>query len=235
MNDLGSQVQNAVISPVVHATREMLGIDVVLLPVPRREKGPTFKGWNATTIDRMDDSEYLAQFANSNIGVLLGRVSGNLCSIDIDSDEDFGSFLELNPQLAATLQTRGSRGGNIWVKILGDYPALTPIKHADGTKWGEFRSDGGQTIVHGVHPNGMAYQRLVDARPIEMEFDEINWPETLSLPWTDRDYDELVKKEGEPFTFGANDSVRFNEPAIVEKLVRERTTLYESDEGAFYQ
>jgi hypothetical protein len=130
----------------------------------------------------------------------LGKASGNLCSIDVDSDDDFTSFLELNPKLAATLQTRGSRGGNIWIRVPGDYPALTKIKKLDNSSWGEFRSDGGQTIIQGIHPNGTSYKRLVDAQPIEIQFDAIKWLENVVLPWTDRDYDELVEKEGEPFS-----------------------------------
>jgi RHS repeat-associated protein len=37
------------------------------------------------------------------------------------------------------------------------------------------------------------------------------------------------------FPGAEGDAVRFNEPAIVEKFLRERITLYETDEGAFYQ
>jgi P4 family phage/plasmid primase-like protien len=210
-------------------------MDVVLLPVPHGKKAPVLKSWNTTTIQRMDDPAYLAQFTNNNVGVLLGKASGNLCTIDIDNDEDFTTFLELNPQLAATMQTRGSRGGNIWIRTSGDYPNLTKIKKADDTNWGEFRSDGGQTIIHGIHPDGMAYQRLVDAKPVEIQFSEIKWPEILVLPWARNDYDALVEQEGEPFHFGANKRLTLNEPAIVAKFALERLTLYEPDEGSFYQ
>jgi P4 family phage/plasmid primase-like protien len=209
-------------------------MDVVLLPVPSKMKGPTLKGWNSTTIERMDDPEYLAQFTG-NIGVLLGKASGNLCTIDVDSDDDFAAFLTLNPLLADTLQTRGSRGGNIWIRVRGDYPELTYLKRQDGSTWGEFRSTGAQTIVHGIHSKGNTYQRLVDAKPIEIEFDEIVWPETVVQSWIDRDYNDLVEKEGEPFYISENGGVTFNEPSIVEKFVRESITLYESDEGSFYQ
>jgi len=44
----------------------------------------------------MSDLNYLSQLTG-NIGVLLGEASGNLCSIDVDSDEGFTAFLTLNP------------------------------------------------------------------------------------------------------------------------------------------
>jgi P4 family phage/plasmid primase-like protien len=219
----------------VDELRGLLGHDVVLLPIAAGEKAPRFAGWNETTIERMEDPEYRARFAGGNVGVLLGKSSGNLCTIDVDSDDDFAAFLRLNPRLEGTLQTKGARGGNIWFRLSGDYPALTKIKRADGSDWGEFRATGGQTIIHGVHPNGMNYQRLVDAPPIEISFTEIVWPETLVLPWAKNDYDALVEEEGEPFQYDKSGRVTLNEPSIVAKFVRERLSLYEPDETAFYQ
>jgi hypothetical protein len=43
-----------------------------------------------------------------NIAVLLGKASGGLCSIDIDSDGSIAPFLLLNPKLATTLRSRVS-------------------------------------------------------------------------------------------------------------------------------
>src|SRR5512141_1148459 len=45
-----------------------------------------------------------------NIAVYLGKASGGLCAIDFDRDEDLAAFLAVNPKLAETLRSRGSRG-----------------------------------------------------------------------------------------------------------------------------
>ena len=47
----------------------------------------------------------------TNIAVFLAKASGGLCAIDFDADEDLARFLELNPALATTTRSRGSRGG----------------------------------------------------------------------------------------------------------------------------
>jgi P4 family phage/plasmid primase-like protien len=234
MSEITSLTQTMQCPSSLDATRALLGNDVVLLPVPTKEKRPAVKGWPEITVERMSDPEYLAMF-NGNIGVLLGEKSGHLCSVDVDSDDDFTVFLELNPRFQETLQTKGSRGGNFWFRVAGAYPDLTTVKCADGCAWGEFRSTGGQTIIHGTHPLGMPYQRLVDRRPIDIVFDSIVWPDDLVLPWLKSDYELLVEKKGEPFQYGRNDKLTLNEPAIVEKFVLERRTLHEVDQGSFYQ
>lgn len=58
-----------------------------------------------------------------NIAVYLGKASGGLCAIDFDADEDLAAFLAVNPKLRGTLQTRGSRGGMLWLRIS---PTLNP-------------------------------------------------------------------------------------------------------------
>jgi len=46
-----------------------------------------------------------------NIAVYLGEMSGGLCALDFDKDEDLAAFLAANGPLAATTRSRGSRGG----------------------------------------------------------------------------------------------------------------------------
>ena len=49
----------------------LLGHDVVLLPIPRGEKGPRIKGWQSFTPDRMQDPKTLAKLKNYKTGELL--------------------------------------------------------------------------------------------------------------------------------------------------------------------
>jgi hypothetical protein len=169
----------------INLFQELLGHDVVLLPIECGTKRPTIAGWQKVTADKMADPSYLAEFqTGGNIGVLLGKNSNHLCTIDVDSDYDLESFLEMNPLFTNTLQTRGARGGNIWFRMTGKYPKLTPLKRKNGSKFGEFRSDGAQTVIDGIHPDTKKRYELVNkATPITISFESIIWPEDLILPW----------------------------------------------------
>ena len=88
--------------PIVEELRELLGPDVVLLPIKRGNKGPSGKemyGWENFTAAKMQEPEYLARLNNgSNIGVKLGD---QRATIDLDHDEAVEPFLNLNPKLRA--------------------------------------------------------------------------------------------------------------------------------------
>jgi hypothetical protein len=94
----------------------------VLLSIPRGEKGPRTPGWQKLTLADMTP-EYLAGLNHGeNIGVSLGLASNGLCTIDVDSDPEFEKFVTVNPRLRESLISQGARGGNIWVRINGEYP-----------------------------------------------------------------------------------------------------------------
>ena len=83
MNALG--VNDSSKSPARHL---MSLLDpVVLLRANLNEKGPRWRGWQHTTIEKMQDERYLKALDKGNIAVLTGEPSGGLCSIDIDDDE----------------------------------------------------------------------------------------------------------------------------------------------------
>ncbi len=214
--------------------RQLLGHDVVLLPIPTGKKAPKLYDWTNFTIDKMEDTTYLTHFTG-NVGVLMGHASGNLCTIDIDSDADLEAFIQLNPKLTETLQTRGSRGRNFWFRVTGMYPPLTTVKKLNGDKWGEWRADGGQTVISGVHPNGMAYVRLKETTPITISFDEIVWPDNLVPPRMKDEYDILVEQCGAPFQYDGKNHLTFNEPSIAAKFAKEHLVLYSNEEGNFYE
>lgn len=191
-----------------------------------------------------------------NLGVLLGAPSrctldGKdhvLCSIDIDSDEAVEPFLALNPWMRATLHTRGRRGGNFWLWIHAEgHPGkLKKFKHVDPAAkgdWGEFRADGGQTVIYGQHPEGMRYAiQNPGACPLTCAFSAIVWPEEIVVPWR-KTAEELANEAslklaadyGPPWFEGEKGGIVLNPPYFVAKYAGEHRTLYEPDEGAFYQ
>ena len=185
---------------MVTEIRERLGESVVLLPIQSGRKSPSVSAWQKTTLVKMQDREYLRNVAAGNIGVLLGKSSGGVCAIDIDDDTQVEPFLELNERLRGALRTRGSRGCQIWLRLTDEvFPKTGKITVGDGAPWGEWRSDGAQSVIFGRHPTGRDYEWVVDAPALEIAFDEIVWPDDVQKPWPDRQYLELVARVGEPF------------------------------------
>src|SRR5260370_20013658 len=80
---------------LVSELRELIGSEVVLLPIPRGRKGPIIEGWQHFTSEKMKEPEYLAQLNHGgNIGVLLGN---GLITIDLDYHAAVEAFLDVNP------------------------------------------------------------------------------------------------------------------------------------------
>jgi hypothetical protein len=167
--------------PRVEQLRRLLGNDVLMLPWPRGSKGTKAK-WGHLTVAEMAAPEHLAKLECGNIGIAQGEVSNGLCSIDFDDDEWMQRFLDANPLLAGSLRTRGARGGNVWLRCVGAYPRLFVLKTDDGTKVGEWRATGAQTIISGQHPSGCQYTFTVEAPPVAIAFDQIILPSGLRPP-----------------------------------------------------
>jgi phage/plasmid-associated DNA primase len=242
---------------VVADLRSLLGDDVVLLPIPRGSKKPVIKGWQSTKLNKMQEPEYLAQLNHGrNIGVLLGH---GLVTIDLDRDEAVEPFLCLNPKLRETLRSRRVRGCNLWLRIKGDCPQSRKLRTKKGEDWGEWRADGNQTVIYGEaidHNKGethlTAYKIVNRAEPIELFFDEVQWPGELVLPWRaaaetggrkEEEVDaigineeELRKRYGSPFYTNKKDELcAINESFWAGLFAAENVLLREPIEGAFYR
>src|SRR6266487_1049246 len=159
---------------------ELLG-PALLLPWPAGSKG-TRRKWKHLQLTDMNDNGYLESLEKAgNIGVALGRVSNGLVTIDLDQDRYVDEFLAANPLLTSTLRTRGSRGCNIWVRCSDGYPASQKLKNSSGAEIGEWRADGNQTIIAGIHPEGMSYQFVVAKPAIAVSYNAIIWPDSILL------------------------------------------------------
>ena len=150
-------------------------MDAVLLPIRKGSKATTRKAWSEITYDMTQKESFQKSLNNAPaIGVVLHTDRTSLCSIDIDDDMLLEIFLAQNPQLENTLRTKGKKGGNLWLKLKGNYPAFKKLKH-EGEPAGEWRVNKAYTIITGKHPEGMDYLVTVDKPPLEIEFSEINW------------------------------------------------------------
>ena len=139
--------------------------------------------------------EYLAKLPHGNIGVALGEKSGGLCAIDLDKDALIEPFLAANPKLNNTLQTHGARGRVFWLRFKGDYPKRTfKLKTHSGDDIGEFRSNGAQSIIWGIHPDTrQPYEFVVKRKAVEMNFNSIEWPVEIASKPTAAKYTEEQK------------------------------------------
>lgn len=219
---------------------ERLFPGAVFVPQIRGTKKPAVKGYLEVTADRMKDEEYRRLLERSNLAILVGPASGNLVSIDFDDDDAIGEFYDLNKHnlVNGTVYTRGLRGGNIWMRMAGEYPnRVCHIKDETGRNIGEFRGGGGLTTVHGQHPSGGDYGQLpLGSGPISVvEFQNLVWAKNWNLPWEADGYDELVRKYGEPYVEGPNSSVSVNEPFFVGKFAMEHQVLFEPGLNAFFK
>jgi hypothetical protein len=206
-------------SVILERLKELLP-DAVFLPIREREKRPRLPAWQTVDLARSRKPGYqkmLESPAYPNTGVLLGEPSGNLCTIDLDSDEAAKLFLALNPELRETLRSKGKRGCQIWLKIDGSYPhQVHKLKDKAGQLVGEWRASGKkgqQSVIRGVHPDGMHYQLLVDSKPLEIVFTDIRWPSEWAEPWLEKD-----KTEAEPSKHGEDGQDVPPDVQLTEKL-----------------
>jgi len=168
----------------------------VFLVVPRGSKNPGETGWEILTFEATQTPEYRKKLIaaiklGGNIGVLLGPTSDGLHAIDIDRDDYVQAFLDLNPAFDGVTRTRGKKGCQIFFRLEAgtSYPnnkAFYPLKTIPGEKWGEWRCGdigGAQSIIYGLHPDGMRYELVSDAVTGKSDFNRIKWPADVILPW----------------------------------------------------
>jgi phage/plasmid-associated DNA primase len=218
---------------VVGKFEALLGDDVFFVPCEWGTKKPlvtyTDRPFEST---RSDAYRAVLNGSETNIAVYLGKASGGLCAIDFDRDEDMTAFLAVNPKLAATTRSRGSRGGMVWLRVQGEFPESCNPEH----KRFEWRADRRLSTIYGRHPNGMDYTLTVDAPPVALTFAEIVWPDDWELPWQRGGDNNLRKLYGEPFYTNDKGALSgINEAYWAGMHAAENEVLYEPDEKVFYQ
>jgi hypothetical protein len=190
--------------PTLDDARSLLerdGRHPVFLHIAAKMKGPEWAGWSRITYAETLTPEYQARLRSQpNTGILLGAPSDELCAIDLDTEAALEAFLALNPAFRRTFRTHGARGAQLWAYVQGDRPhQIHPLKvdkdsplavgcekppDSDGKNTiGEFRAEGGQSVIRGIHPRGWRYTWLVAREPITIAFDQIRWPADIVRPW----------------------------------------------------
>jgi DNA polymerase-1 len=147
--------------------REYIARGFAPLPVLRGQKRSVIPNWTEYQADPAD----LTAFDRMNVGLLLGRRSGGLVDVDLDTPEAVRAAALLLPLTGMVSGRASSPRSHYWYKC-PDAPARastefadvpTKTLAADGTPVErramlvELRSTGGQTVVApSVHPGGEA-------------------------------------------------------------------------------
>ena len=133
------------------------------LPIPTGAKAPVINGWQNFKTTDAELSKYF-NGARQNIGVLLGKSSGNLVDVDLDSPETIALAKFFLPKTGAIFG-RASKPNSHFLYVCDipkiktfDDPLLVKSKdksEAEKARLVELRSNGGQTVFPGsVHPSG---------------------------------------------------------------------------------
>lgn len=130
------------------AVRRYIGEGWSVIPIPKGSKAPTEKDWVNRTFLETDFAE------DSNIGVRLGKPSGNLVDIDLDCPE----AVKIAPLLLLKTDRIHGRPGT----GASHYWYVTDVEckserwlDTDGKVLLEIRSTGGQTVLPpSTHPSG---------------------------------------------------------------------------------
>jgi P4 family phage/plasmid primase-like protien len=251
------------VNPTLQKLYSIFG-QAVFIPVGLGSKKPTGTGWHKVTFAESRQAAYQAELEQAvsrggNIGVALGPLSDGLMSIDIDEDSHVDQFLKLNPALGNTTRTRGKRGCQFFIRLIPGcfYPntkAVYNLKDTNAKKYGEWRCGGGgfgaQSVVFGVHPDGMAYQFLVERPPLVIDWNTLQWlgswaspssgqpphpPRAAATPPVNLQqvYNDLFTAFGDPFV-KTQRSFTINQPFFARLWGFKRLAFYERTAEDFY-
>jgi hypothetical protein len=217
MNPETQEIREAELKVILDMLCPLLeGTNPMFIPCPLASKKASIKYQKPTPITHDNlPPFYLERLCDAavqggNLAVLLGPVSGNLCTFDIDRDELVEPFLKLNPRLCETLCTKGQDGCNFWFKHDGDdYPQrVIFFIDGQGKPVGEWRGGNCLCTIYGVHESSarkiktyappslwLRYRFLVEKPIITIRCEDIVIP---------KDWDEKVLKPGEPYRYSSN-------------------------------
>jgi hypothetical protein len=117
------------------------------LPVPFRSKNPGFEGWQNFTVTEAELTKHF-NGQRQNIGVLLGKVSGNLVDLDLDCDK----AVALAPHFLTTTSAifgRQTRPRSHWLYVAPISNKVTFTDPVTGKRLLEILTNGQQAIFPG--------------------------------------------------------------------------------------
>jgi hypothetical protein len=121
------------------------------VPIPAKSKAPVIADWPKFRVNGNSKDFFSGP---GNIGVLLGKSSGGLVDIDLDSPEAIRIARRFLPVTAAVFG-RLSKPQSHHLYLVQPLPATVRFSDTDGSSLLELRSSGAQTIFPpSTHPSG---------------------------------------------------------------------------------
>lgn len=183
---------------VREAAEVYLGVGLLPVSVPFRQKKPVRTGWPDLRPTLADLDNLFPRGTLTNIGGLLGTPSGNIVDIDLDCCEAVGAAPLLLPATGWLSGRAGKPRSHYWFRT--DNPptkAEDKLRDLDGTCMLELRSTRAQTVLPpSVHESGELVEWHAFSEPAELPIDELqrafktlaagtilsrHWPERGSL------------------------------------------------------
>jgi len=155
-----------------------------VVPIPERRKGPILSGWQHLELD-VDDlpRHFTANGVRPNIGVILGKPSGGLVDVDLDTPTAGALGALWLPETGAVFGRAGKRcshylyrasDGEGPVKTLQFEAAAVKALHGTTAMLVELRSTGAQTVFPGsVHETGEPIEWVDDGDPATVDVGEL--------------------------------------------------------------
>ena len=166
-----------------------------IIPLRPRSKVPLIP-WKEFQTRKPTDEELEKWFRNKfvNVGIVCGKVSGNLFVIDFDGEEAFSkAFHNLERLLNSTLVVKTARGYHVYFR------APKPIKTTKIAEGVEIKGEGSYVVAPpSIHPSGARYEII--SKVIKLKFIE-NVDEMISTLF-EIFRDEKVFEEDLPLKLG---------------------------------
>ena len=187
------------LDPVLNKLYQLFGFSTAFIPLSLGRQEPANNKWRDITLETSRSSAHLNLLWNSDIAVVCGPVSFNLCALRFNNDAALARFQELNPGMT-TLTTKHPDGVWLWVRIEGFAPKTQRLPDC---MW---QSDGFVRMFD-RRPHGEKHVVLEAIEPQVTSFASICWSKettTWLLP-------EIVASDyGNPFEPAENEMSRPN-------------------------
>ena len=104
------------IDPILLKFNELFDFSTVFIPLRVGEDQPPNDQWKGITLEQSHASDYVSLLGRTDLAVVCGPASGQLCALQFMEAAALDEFKELNPTLK-TLITQHPDGTRIWYRI----------------------------------------------------------------------------------------------------------------------
>jgi hypothetical protein len=146
-----------------------LANDLSVIPIKPRSKEPALAKWKVYQKEKPSIKEVTEWFKDTtnNIGIVTGKVSGNLAVLDFDVVKIFEEFVntltdDLKEVINETWRVETSRGYHVYLRVLTD--ETIPTRKFNGV---DVKAEGAYVVAPpSIHPSGTRYTFVEPNMPL---------------------------------------------------------------------